>query len=90
MSAAASPQDSRDIAAEVTGSLARMLGRAPETFSPTTRLVQDLDFDSTNVLELLMRVEADLGVEFDPDTFGPSAFETVDSLVGYVRRHLDA
>ncbi|SDC50051.1 acyl carrier protein [Streptomyces prasinopilosus] len=74
--------------AEVTGTLARMVGREPDSLPPSTRLVQDLDFDSTSVLELLMAVEAELGIEFDPDTFGPGSFETVESVVAYVRRHL--
>ncbi|KUN00457.1 hypothetical protein AQI95_34750 [Streptomyces yokosukanensis] len=75
----------RDITREVIRSVAAMTRRRPEDITGATRFHQDLDFDSTNVLELLMRLEADLDIEFDPDTFGTSAFETVDSLAAHVR-----
>ncbi|MEU3771927.1 phosphopantetheine-binding protein [Streptomyces sp. NPDC032472] len=78
----------RDLTADVIASVAAIAKQAPDTITGRTRFHQDLDFDSTNVLELLMRIEADLDIEFDPDTFGTTAFETVDSLVGFVRRTL--
>ncbi|WP_331742604.1 acyl carrier protein (plasmid) [Streptomyces sp. NBC_00868] len=78
----------RDITADVIASVAAMIRQAPDTITGRTRLHQDLDFDSTNVLELLMRLEADFDIEFDPDTFGTTAFETVDSLAAYVRQTL--
>ncbi|MHA5049077.1 acyl carrier protein [Streptomyces sp. SD15] len=79
----------RDITAEVIGTVAAMVQRAPAELSPETRLFDDLYFDSTNVLELLMQLETELGVEFDPETLEPSDFEKVGSLVDYVRRALE-
>ncbi|CAL9350773.1 acyl carrier protein [Streptomyces sp. enrichment culture] len=80
----------RDIAAEVIASLAAMVGREVAELSEETRLFDDLYFDSTSVLELLMRLEEDLGVEFDPETLQPADFEKVGSLVAYVRREAGA
>ncbi|MFC7986858.1 acyl carrier protein [Streptomyces sp. NPDC057336] len=76
----------RDVTREVIRSVAAMTRRPPEGITEGTRFHQDLDFDSTNVLELLMRLEADLDIEFDPDTFGAGAFETVGSLSAHVRQ----
>ncbi|MFC9057106.1 acyl carrier protein [Streptomyces sp. NPDC057074] len=78
----------RDVTGEVIRSVAAMTRRQPESVTAETRFHQDLDFDSTNVLELLMRLEADLDIEFDPDTFGAGAFETVGSLSAHVRQVL--
>jgi acyl carrier protein len=61
-----------------------MLTREPESITPEMRFFEDLDFDSTSVLELLMQLETDLGVEFDAETLEPADFETVRSLVSYV------
>ncbi|OEJ97327.1 acyl carrier protein [Streptomyces thermolilacinus] len=80
----------RDIAVEVIASLAAMVGRDVSELSEETRLFDDLYFDSTSVLELLMRLEEDLGVEFDPETLQPADFEKVGSLVAYVRREAGA
>ncbi|MFJ8004002.1 acyl carrier protein [Streptomyces fagopyri] len=78
----------RDITAEVIATLAGMVQRDPAELSPETRFFDDLYFDSTNVLELLMQLETDIGVEFDPEILEPSDFEKVGSLVDYVRRAL--
>ncbi|MCX5141187.1 MULTISPECIES: phosphopantetheine-binding protein [unclassified Streptomyces] len=77
-------QGTHGVADVVITALADMLKRPAETLSPDARLVQDLDFDSTSFLELLLRLEDDLDTEFDPDTFGAGGFETVASLIGYV------
>lgn len=78
----------RDVTDEVIRSVAAVINRPAESIAGDTRFYQDLDFDSTSILELLMRLEADLDIEFDPDSFGPSAFETVGSLAAYVRTAL--
>ncbi|MFD3538315.1 acyl carrier protein [Streptomyces sp. NPDC058662] len=80
----------RDITVEVIASLAAMVGRDASELSEETRLFDDLYFDSTSVLELLMKLEEDLGVEFDPETLQPADFEKVAGLVAYVRREAEA
>ncbi|MFF8726185.1 acyl carrier protein [Streptomyces sp. NPDC015171] len=79
----------RDITAEVIATVAGMVQRDPAELSPETRFFDDLYFDSTNVLELLMQLETDLGVEFDPELLEPSDFEKVGGLVDYVRRVIE-
>jgi len=79
-----------DVITRIAGTLARMLDQEQTSFRPETRLFDDLDFDSTSVLELLMQLETDLGVEFDPETLDPSDFETVGALAGYITKQLEA
>lgn len=79
-----------DLTASVTGALAQMLGRDQASIDPQMRLFEDLAFDSTSVLELLMQLETELGVEFDAETLEPNDFETVASLVAYVAKESEA
>ncbi|TDB74912.1 acyl carrier protein [Micromonospora sp. KC723] len=78
-----------DTTAVVIGALAQMLGREPESISAQTRLFEDLSFDSTSVLELLIQLEAELGVEFDTETLEPTDFETVGALIAYVAAQVE-
>ncbi|RIV40320.1 acyl carrier protein [Micromonospora radicis] len=73
-----------DITNVVVGALGQMLSRDPASISTQLRLFEDLSFDSTSVLELLIQLEAELDVEFDTDTLEPTDFETVGALVAYV------
>jgi acyl carrier protein len=73
-----------DAAATVVSALAQTVKRDPSSISRETRLFEDLAFDSTSVLELLMQLEDDLDIEFDPELLDPTHFETVGSLVDYV------
>lgn len=78
-----------DVGSAVIRSLARMLDREPDSITPATRFFEDLSFDSTSVLELLMQLETDLGVEFDAETLEPADFETVGALAAYVVKQAD-
>jgi acyl carrier protein len=79
----------REITGTVITSIAGMVSCDPESVSPTTRLFEDLSFDSTMILELLMTLETELDTEFDPETLEPSDFDTVGALVGYLRGQLE-
>jgi acyl carrier protein len=68
----------------VAAALARVLKRDADTISESSRLFDDLGLDSTSVLELLLELENDLGVEFDPDTLEQEHFGTVGTLATYV------
>lgn len=74
----------------VIESVARMVSRDPGSVSQDTRFLDDLNFDSTMVLELLMNLETDLDTEFDPETLEPSDFDTVGTLIAYVARQSEA
>jgi acyl carrier protein len=79
-----------DLETAVINSLAQMLKQDPAGITTTTRFFEDLQFDSTSVLELLMELEIDLGVEFDVETLEPADFDTVGALVAYVARQSEA
>jgi acyl carrier protein len=70
----------------VIHSLAQMLNQDPVAITTSTRFFEDLSFDSTSVLELLMQLETDLGIEFDVETLEPADFDTVGALIAYVAK----
>lgn len=92
MTAPGMPQDtaSTDLHRTVVRSLAQMLSRDADSITAQTRFFEDLSFDSTSVLELLMQLETDLGVEFDAETLEPADFETVGALVAYVAKQAES
>jgi acyl carrier protein len=69
----------------IARALSRVLGRDLPGITAQTRLFEDLNLDSTSVLELLMAIEEDLEVEFDPDGLRQDHFASVGSLSDYIR-----
>lgn len=69
----------------IVRALSKVLGRDLHGVTEQTRLFEDLNLDSTSVLELLMAIEEDLEVEFDPDGLKQEHFASVGSLSDYVR-----
>jgi acyl carrier protein len=55
-----------------------------------TRLVEDLQMDSTSVLELLMALEDNLGFEVDPESLKMDDFKTIGTLADYVAAAVEA
>ncbi len=76
--------DRATVVSAVITALAQVLKREPDSIAEQTRLLDDLGLDSTNVLELLMNLEDQLGLEFDSDTLEQRHFESVDTLAGYI------
>ncbi|TDD11073.1 acyl carrier protein [Nonomuraea deserti] len=68
----------------IAGELAAILNREVTGISDSTSLFDELGLDSTTVLELLMRLEDTLMIEFDTDTLEQHHFETVGTLADYV------
>ncbi|MGP3910940.1 acyl carrier protein [Nonomuraea sp. 10N515B] len=68
----------------IAGELADILNRDAESISESSALFDDLGLDSTTVLELLMRLEDSIMIEFDTDTLEQHHFETVGTLADYV------
>jgi acyl carrier protein len=64
--------------------LAEMIGAPAETLTDDTQLFAELGLDSTNALELLMTVEDEFGIEFDPAALAHKDLETVGSLTRYL------
>ncbi|MBB2893342.1 acyl carrier protein [Flexivirga oryzae] len=53
----------------------------------STMLFEELQLDSTSVIELLMVLEDSLGLDIDPDELEPEVFETFGSLTDYAAAH---
>lgn len=80
--------DGASIEDAVTRRLAVMLEREPGSIDRDMRFFEDLGFDSTSILEVLMYLEDDLGVEFDQDAPDPADLETVGTLIDYARKQI--
>jgi acyl carrier protein len=76
--------DHPDTFALVVKALETTLGIPLVDVSTDTSLFNTLGLDSTGVLDLLMNLEDELGVEIEADTLELTDFATVGSLVGYV------
>jgi acyl carrier protein len=73
-----------EIVSHLQAALSAVLGREVTDLRPDLRLFEDLDLDSTSVIDLLMSLEDTIGLEIDPDELGPEVFETVASLTDYI------
>lgn len=76
--------DTRPLVLEALGTV---LKRDVSTADDSTRLFDDLGFDSTSIIELLMVVEDSTGLDVDPDDLVPEVFSTVGALVAFVVEH---
>ncbi|HEX6686251.1 MAG TPA: acyl carrier protein [Candidatus Limnocylindrales bacterium] len=73
----------------ITEALSEVLKRDVSGATEDTRLIEDLQMDSTSVLELLMAVEDTLGFEVDPENLQMDDFKTVGTLADHVGAALD-
>jgi acyl carrier protein len=73
-----------EVIAPITVALSEVLQRDLDGLTYDTRLFDDLNLDSTTIIELLMALEDVLGVLVDPDTLAPDHFTTVGALADYV------
>ena len=78
--------DRTTIAEHVTKSLSEVLRRDLTDLSEDTRLFEDLHLDSTAILELLMALEDNVGIEVDPESLDMDDFRTVGTLLDYLSR----
>jgi len=70
--------------------LSPILQREVPDLEDEMRLFDQLGLDSTGVIDLLMTLEDTIGLQIDPDELTPEVFETVGSLLGYIRAGLGA
>jgi acyl carrier protein len=73
-----------EIATSVAKSLAEVLERDLPGLTEDVRLFEDLNMDSTSVLELLMTLEDNVGVEIDAEDLDMDNFKTVGTLTDYL------
>jgi acyl carrier protein len=77
------------IVERITDALSEVLKRDVSGATEETRLIEDLQMDSTTVLELLMAVEDTLGFEVDPENLQMDDFKTVGTLADHISAALD-
>jgi acyl carrier protein len=85
-----STQQTDQVADAVIRTLAGLLQTDPGSIGLDAELFGDLGLDSTGFLEVLMQTESELGFEFDPYDLEPRDFETVGTLVAFVRKQAGA
>jgi acyl carrier protein len=84
------PMNRSKILAQVESALAEVLQREIPELTENTRLFEDLHLDSTSVLELLMALEDNVGIEVDPENLDMDDFKTVGTLADYLSASLGA
>jgi acyl carrier protein len=70
---------------DVVKVLEQVLGKDLSDVSADTELFGELNLDSTAVLEILMAIEEQMGVSFDPETLEPGHLKSVGTLTDFIR-----
>jgi acyl carrier protein len=81
--------NSPEIVATISSCLATVLRQDLPVLAEDTRLFDDLQLDSTTILELLMALEDAMGVEVDPESLDMGSFRTVGTLTDYLRQMIN-
>jgi acyl carrier protein len=80
---------SREIALQhVRNALATVQHEGAQQVNEQDRLFDDLGLDSTSIIELLVAVEDESGIDVDPDELSGVIFGSVGSLTDYVESKL--
>jgi acyl carrier protein len=82
--------DRNEIITSIQQALGEVLKRDVSGQTEDVRLFEDLQLDSTAVLELLMALEENLGFEVDPESLVMDDFRTIGTLADYVGTALGA
>jgi acyl carrier protein len=77
----------QDTLNSIAVAIGEVLKRELDVVGEDTRLFEDLNLDSTTVIELLMILEDVFGVLVDPETLQPEHFTTVGALADYIESH---
>lgn len=75
----------KEIASRVVELVRKQLGANPEAVVSATRFIDDLRFDSLDVVELVMRIEDEFGILIPDDDIAMLA--TVDDAAAYIKKH---
>jgi acyl carrier protein len=76
--------DRTSLVSAVAASIAEVLMRDLPDLTEQTRLFEDLQLDSTTILELLMALEDGIGIEVDPESLDMDVFASVGTLADYI------
>lgn len=82
--------DRQEVIAHIEVALSEVVDHEVSGLSEETRLFEDLQLDSTSILELLMSLEDTVGLEIDPEELDISDFASVGSMTDYVFAHRTA
>ncbi len=72
------------IVKQIATTLSAVLNQDLAEISEHTRLSEDLALDSMTVLQLLLQLEEELGIEIDMEELTPETLETVGALADHV------
>ena len=75
-----------EIQSKIIAIAAEQAGVTPEQVTPATHFVNDLNFDSLDVVEFAMEVEDELGLSIPDDQV--EKLHTVDDVTNYVTSQL--
>lgn len=81
--------DRSKIVSQIEQSLTDVLQRPISGLPEETRLFEDLHVDSTSVLELLMALEDEVGIDVDPERLEMEDFKTIGTVADYVIANFD-
>jgi len=71
---------------EVLNSTERMSLRLDSELSDSTSLLTDLALDSIQLLELIVCIEKEFGIQFNTDEIDLAIFDRVEDLVKFVQK----
>ena len=77
-----------EIQTKIIAIAAEQGGVAPEQVTPATHFVNDLNYDSLDVMEFAMEVEDELGITIPDDQV--DKLHTVEDVINYVSDQLNA
>mgnify|MGYP006289472093 CR=1 FL=1 len=60
----------------------------PQDIENDKSLITDYGVDSLNLLELIVGIEEEFGIEIDDSEFRVSNFETVDALAAFIQEKM--
>jgi acyl carrier protein len=75
-----------DIYDRVKENVAKQLGAEDDAITPNATFVEDLGADSLDIVELIMALEEEFGIEIPDDA--SEDIKTVQSAVTYIEKHL--
>ncbi|PZE34232.1 acyl carrier protein [Curtobacterium sp. MCPF17_031] len=81
--------DRERVIAAITDALEETLGAPQENITEDTSLFNEIGLDSTGVFDVLMGVEASLGVEIDSEDLEMKDFSSIGTLADFLQKETE-